>query len=54
MATVPEPGERRDVSSRHSVRSNDLFQGAKELVISHRGEEYRLRITRTGKLILTK
>jgi len=39
---------------RHSVRSSDLFRGEKELVISHRGEEYLLRITRTGKLILTK
>ena len=55
MASVPAPEERRDASAdRHSVRSSDLFQGEKELVICHRGEEYRLRITRNGKLILTK
>jgi hemin uptake protein HemP len=37
------------------VRSSDeLFQGARELIIRHGREEYRLRITRAGKLILTK
>jgi hemin uptake protein HemP len=39
---------------RRSVASDDLFQGVRELVILHRDEEYRLRITRAGKLILTK
>jgi hemin uptake protein HemP len=39
---------------RRSVASDDLFQGVRELVILHRNEEYRLRITRAGKLILTK
>lgn len=36
------------------VRSADLFQGARALIIVHNDEEYRLRITRLGKLILTK
>lgn len=40
--------------ARRSVVSDDLFQGLRELVILHRNEEYRLRITRAGKLILTK
>ena len=31
-----------------------LFGAARELVIEHGGEEYRLRITQAGKLILTK
>jgi hemin uptake protein HemP len=31
-----------------------LFAGAKELVIDHAGQEYRLRQTSQGKLILTK
>ena len=39
---------------RRAVASDDLFQGLRELVILHRSEEYRLRITRAGKLILTK
>ena len=40
--------------ARRSVASDDLFQGLRALVILHRNEEYRLRITRAGKLILTK
>jgi len=36
------------------VRSDELFHGQREIVIVHREEEYRLRITRAGKLILTK
>ncbi|MHB1093975.1 hemin uptake protein HemP [Thiobacillus sp.] len=31
-----------------------LFQGSRALVIEHDGERYVLRITRHGKLILTK
>lgn len=34
--------------------SSDLFAGAKEVIIIHEGERYRLRITRRGKLILHK
>ena len=41
-------------NARRSVASDDLFQGLRELVILHRNDEYRLRITRAGKLILTK
>jgi hemin uptake protein HemP len=31
-----------------------LFNGQRELIIQHQGEQYRLRITRQEKLILTK
>ena len=31
-----------------------LFQGSQEILINHNGETYRLRITKNGKLILTK
>jgi len=41
-------------STRRAVASRDLFQGDRELVILHGDVEYRLRITRAGKLILTK
>lgn len=37
-----------------AVDSADLFAGRNEIRLHHRGEEYRLRITRQGKLILTK
>jgi hemin uptake protein HemP len=40
--------------SRNQVPSTALFQGRREVVIVHRGVEYRLRITRADKLILTK
>jgi hemin uptake protein HemP len=48
-ALPPQPrvGPRR-------VSSHALLGGARELVIEHRGEEYRLRITSNDKLILTK
>jgi hemin uptake protein HemP len=36
------------------IESNHLFQGHSEIVIVHEKEEYNLRITRNGKLILTK
>lgn len=37
-----------------SIDSQTLFDGSKELLIAHKGDAYRLRITRQDKLILTK
>lgn len=36
------------------IASHELFRGAQEIIIVHHNEEYRLRITRQNKLILTK
>lgn len=36
------------------IESERLFDGSGEVVIVHRDEEYSLRITKNGKLILTK
>jgi hemin uptake protein HemP len=36
------------------LRSEDLLQGRRELWIEHGDEMYRLRLTRSGKLYLTK
>jgi hemin uptake protein HemP len=36
------------------IESSHLFQGEREIVIVHQTKEYSLRITRNGKLILTK
>ena len=36
------------------VDSRRLLAGGRELVIDHAGQEYRLRLTRNDKLILTK
>lgn len=46
----------RDTASRATARipSTELFQGRREVVIVHRGQEYRLHITKADKLILTK
>jgi hemin uptake protein HemP len=37
-----------------TITSAELFGNLNEIVILHAGEEYRLRITSNGKLILTK
>jgi hemin uptake protein HemP len=39
---------------RKRITTTDLMQGAREIIVLHQGEEYLLRITKTGKLILTK
>ena len=36
------------------VEAVQLLGGAREIVILHRGERYRLRVTQSNKLILTK
>ncbi len=36
------------------IRSEVLFQGRREIVIRHNGQDYRLRITANEKLILTR
>jgi hemin uptake protein HemP len=47
-ATSVPPREPRRVST------EDLIGSAREVLIRHAGCDYRLRITRQGKLILTK
>ncbi len=40
---------------RHDViASEELLAGRRVVIIEHSGEEYRLQMTRKGKLILTK
>lgn len=46
-------GERVPAKPRR-VRVEDLLGGGRELIIEHRNEEYRLRMTSNSKLILTK
>jgi hemin uptake protein HemP len=51
----PEPARHAEPASRPPVVSSEqLFGAAREVIIKHGEEEYRLRITRTDKLILTK
>lgn len=41
-------------SGNESINSTDLFKNGDVIFIQHQGEQYRLRRTRNGKLILTK
>ena len=50
-ANVPSADPR--MSNARRITSNDLFSGAREIIIEHDGRQYRLRITQNGKLILT-
>jgi hemin uptake protein HemP len=34
--------------------TDTVFGAGREVILVHRGQEYRLRITKAGKLILTK
>ncbi len=36
------------------IKVSELLGGSREAVLEHDGQEYRLRITANGKLILTK
>ena len=36
------------------LRSTDLLSGSREAIIEHGQDQYRLRLTSNGKLILTK
>jgi hemin uptake protein HemP len=42
------------LDQRKSIHSDTLFSEGDEVYIQHRGEQYLLRRTRNGKLILTK
>ena len=47
----------RNNEAAHSLpmlHSNNLFSLGREIRIMHAGEEYRLRLTRNNRLILTK
>jgi hemin uptake protein HemP len=41
-------------SPERRLASDDLLAGRDEVIIEHAGQEYHLRHTRAGKLILTK
>jgi hemin uptake protein HemP len=48
-------GRTREASQgRRVLRSEDLLQGQREVLLEHQGEYYTLRRTSSGKLILTK
>jgi hemin uptake protein HemP len=56
--TPPAPPQDRDPSRDGArvprVRVEALLAGGREAILEHDGQDYRLRITANGKLILTK
>ncbi len=60
MTSPKTPEHRSDSSSSRPasetrvVPSDDILQGSREVLIRHAEEVYRLRVTRSGKLILHK
>jgi len=53
-ASAKTPAGKPDRPRLRRVCSAELFQGRQDVIIIHNEEEYHLRITRLGKLILTK
>ncbi len=49
----PDGNERFSLKPR-TLRSSELFAGAKEILIEHNQQLYRLMITKADKLILNK
>ena len=54
MHTLPPSPPPQSTPAMRRVASGELMAGNREIVILHDGQEYRLRITNAGKLILTK
>ena len=50
----PGAGERRSPAAPRKVAAEAILLGRSEVIIEHRGDEYRLRVTSNGKLLLTK
>jgi hemin uptake protein HemP len=53
---MPGKPAKRPISSSpvKRIAVSDLMDGGREAVLLHDGDEYRLRLTSNGKLILTK
>jgi hemin uptake protein HemP len=51
---LPAPASPAPTRELKRVSSDELIGPAREVLIRHAGCDYRLRITRQGKLILTK
>ncbi len=52
--TDPGASGQRGGDAELPIDSQQLLQGRREVVILHRGQQYRLQVTRAGKLILVK
>lgn len=52
--STPEETPNTSQAAPREYDSTELLHGAKEVLIHHAGEVYRLRLTRNDKLILQK
>ncbi|AKG09871.1 hypothetical protein AAX05_06570 [Moraxella bovoculi] len=52
--TIARYFSNRETTRLPTLHSQNLFALTKEVRIEHQGEEYRLRLTRNNRLILTK
>jgi hemin uptake protein HemP len=52
-AVKPEP-EKEETDNTRTVSSRDLLGSNRQLIIAHGSERYRLLLTKSNKLILTK
>jgi len=50
----PPPQEEAGRADPLTISSEALLAGRRQLIIRHGGEQYRLMLTRSNKLILTK
>lgn len=51
---APQEGALRETPGRRRLDSAEILKGGRQVLILHEGQEYRLQVTRNGKLILTK
>lgn len=49
-----EPDESPPRTGMRRLKVSELLAGDREAILEHGGQDYRLRITASGKLILTK
>jgi hemin uptake protein HemP len=49
-----EPASSRPTGKPRRLKVAELLDGEREAILEHGGQDYRLRITASGKLILTK
>ena len=50
----PEGAPRELPPGRRRLESGEILKGSRQVLIVHEGQEYRLQVTKNGKLILTK
>jgi hemin uptake protein HemP len=48
------PGQIPTVTRMRRLKVSEVLAGERQVILEHDGQDYRLRITANGKLILTK